>query len=298
MTQPRKAYKTDLTDQQWQLLSPVLDELCPEINHGQKRKVSLREVLNTIFYQARTGCQWDLLPHDLVPKSTAFDYFTNWRDNGTLNAIHQTLLTGIRTTSCNAAGELRDEHPSAGSIDSQSVKGTQACEDRGYDAGKKIKGIKRHIAVDTLGLLLAVTVTIASVQDADGAVGLIGQLTSERQPNLEVIWVDGAYHRYALYKTIDTDKRITWSLEVIKRSDDQKGFVVLPKRWVVERTFAWLDRWRRMSKAYERTQASSEAWVKIASVGRMLRYLSPPGNEPAFKYRRSVAQTPASGLAA
>lgn len=285
MSRSRKSYKSDLTDEQWAVIGPLLNVLCPPAIKGKPREVDLREVLNTIFYQGRSGCQWDMLPHDLLPKSTVYDYFARWRGDGTLDALNRSLVEMIRMASTNSAGKLRDASPSAAAIDSQSVKATQACDDRGYDAGKKISGRKRNIAVDTLGLLMAVVVTVAGVQDSDGAELLVDQLTIDRQPNLEIVWADGGYHRHKLHQYIEDKKGVYWALEIIKRSDDQKGFVLLPKRWVVERTFSWLDRWRRMSKDYEHRTESAEAWVKICSIGRMLRYIKPPENIPPFKYR-------------
>ena len=293
MDQTRRLYKTDLTHQQWAVLGPLLEVMCPPKERGKPRKVDLREVCNTILYQARTGCQWDMLPHDLLPKSTVYEYFARWRDDGTLDAINRSLVELIRIADTNSDGRPRDGSPSAAVIDSQSVESTQACDDRGYDAGKKITGRKRHIAVDTLGLLLAARVTVGSVQDSDAAELLVDQLTIERQENLEVVWADGGYHRHKLYDYIESHRSIYWALEIVKRSDKIKGFILLPKRWVVERTFAWLDRWRRLSKDYERRSVSSEAWIKIGSIGRMLRFIAPPPGIAAFKYRKNATQTDA-----
>lgn len=297
VAEPRKRYRSDLTDAQWLILAPLMDLHCPPINHGHPREVDLREVLNTVFYQARTGCQWDMFPHDLLPKNTVYDYFAKWRKDGTWVAINKALVEAIRMASTNAAGELRDPSPSAAAIDSQSVKGTQACENRGHDVGNEITGRKWHIAVDALGLLLAIVVTVANIQGGVAAQQLMDRLDIRSQPNSEIAWANSGYHRFALYDYIDAKKDVFWSL-IIKRTDDMVGSVLLPKRWVVGRTFAWRDRWRRMSKDYERKSESAEAWVNICSIGRMLRYMAPPGDAKAIRYRPGVDQTEPVAVAA
>jgi putative transposase len=285
MSMERRAYRSDITDEQWQLLGPELERLSPESHLGQPRKVSLREVYNTIQYQARTGCQWDMLPHDLLPKSTVYDYFKKWRDDGTLDQLNRSIARLVRVSE----SENRNEFASAGSIDSKTVPSTQACEDRGYDGGKKITGRKRNIVVDTLGLLMAVSVTVASMDDAMAARGVIPQIDRDVQPRLQLIWADNKYHNHALNEHVETHPLINWKIEVVRRPRGTKGFVLLPRRWVVERTFSWLDRYRRMSKDYERLAESAEAWVKLVSINRMLRYLRPSPDQNPFNYPKKLA---------
>jgi putative transposase len=257
----RKSYPSDLSDEQWKRLEPHLPQ--PRLR-GAPRRVNLREILNGLLYLSRTGCQWRMLPHDLPPWETVYAYFKQWRDDGTWGQLNRELRIEVRLS----AG--RESEPSAAILDSQSVKTTESSGERGYDAGKKVNGVKRHVLVDTLGLILLVKVLTADIQDRDGARILLEQAKGSF-PRLQKIWADGGYAGVL----IDWVKRLCgWVLEIVKRSDRAQGFEVLPHRWIVERTFGWLNRSRRLSKNYERRTASSEAMVYLAMLPLMTRRLA------------------------
>jgi putative transposase len=246
-------YPSNVSNSQWQVISKYLDV-------ERSRKYELREIVNAILYLVKTGCQWRMLPGDFPQWTIVYYYFSVWKQNGILEEIHESLIEKIRKQ------HNKREEPSVGIIDAQSVKSTLvSSQDKGFDAGKKVKGIKRHIIVDTLGLILAVVIQSASVQDRDGAINVIDKLT-ENWKKIIKIFADSGY-RGELIETVKNRFKI--ELEIIKRNELHM-FKVLPKRWIVERTFAWIDTNRRNSKNYERLNQTSVAMVHLSAIRIML----------------------------
>ena len=261
MNTRRQVYPTDLTDAQWLILAPFV---LPPALRGRPREVDLREVLNALFYLLHSGCQWRLLPHDFPKWQTVYYYYRRWQQTGLWFQMNDALRRKVRTAAGHAA------EPSAAILDSQTVKTTEAGGVRGYDAGKKINGRKRHLLVDTLGLVLLVVVHAANIQDYDGA-KLVLQHMKHRLPRLRLIWADSRYPH-----VIDWVRaQCGWMLSIVKRAPGTVGFQVQPHRWLIERTFGWFGRERRLSKEYEQLTACSEALIYATMIRLIVRRLAP-----------------------
>lgn len=269
MLKPDKTYPTDLDCNEWELIAGFF----PQENTtgpGRRNKWPKWLIVNGIFYVARTGCQWRMLPSNFPSWSTVYGYFWKWVKSGLWEQINAVLVKTLRKQ------QGREEQPSAAVIDSQSVKTSEGGEQRGVDVYKQTNGRKRHVMVDTLGLILAVIVTSAAVQDDVGGMLVLQSYFDAVKHNLhnrwcrlKLIWADGAYQR----KTAAIRQQFGWQLSTILRPQNVKGFVVLPRRWVIERTFGWLGRYRRLARDYEHTVRSSRSMVYIASSRRMLRHV-------------------------
>ena len=261
----RKSYPTDLTDEQWELLEALIPKAK---TGGRPRSTDIREVVNAILYILVAGCAWYLLPHDFPNFKTVYHYFREWRLNGIWRKIHEKLRLWVR------AIENRESSPSAAILDSQSVKtATMVNQEVGYDAGKRIKGRKRYLLVDTLGLLIRVVVTGASLPERAGAKLVFEKIKQQQSLNRLIrIWVDAGYRGQDFMKSIMDE--YGWVVETIMRPENMAGFEILPKRWIVERTFGWFNWCRRLSKDYEVLPETSEAMIQIAMIRIMLRRLA------------------------
>ena len=276
-------YPTDLTDEQWAVLEPLL----PAAKRGGRpRSVNLRRVLDTIFYLSKTGCQWAMLPKDLAKPTTANGYFNGWKRDGTWQQVMDALRRQVRV----AAGH--EPEPQKAAIDSQTVKGSEAGGARGYDGGKKVNGRKRHIVVDSLGLLLVCLVTGANADDGTTAPQVLKRLSPEHRSRLDEVRGDGKYNNRSLDRYL-AESKATYRVTVVKRPPGVKGYVHLQYRWVVERTNAWFGKYRRNSKDYERTTESSEAMLRVSMIHLMLRRLRPDASRKIadFRYPRKNKET-------
>jgi putative transposase len=264
MTKSQQIYPTDLNDNQGSKTRPYLPV---KAKTGRPREHGWRKILNGIFYLLQRGCSWRMMPSDLPPWQTVYHYFRVWRQNGTWERLNRLLREKVRLQ----FGKKRQA--SASILDSQSAKTSEGGLERGCDAGKKVTGRKRHTLVDTLGLLLKVVVTAGNVQDRDGAKQLLEDIVEEEQiiRRLKLIWADGSYRGELITWIEDL---FGWKLEIVEKPKEQIGFQALPKRWIVERTFAWLVRQRRLARDYERLPETSASLIDVAMVRLMIHRLA------------------------
>ncbi len=267
------SYPSDVSDDPWALIEPLI----PVYPGGRPRTTNMRDVMDAILYLLRTDCPWRYLPKDFPPRSTVWRYFDEWRFNGTLDRLHDRLRQKVR------AAEKPYSPRTTASVDSQSVDTTSGGEQRGRDNAKNVDGRKRHLVVDSMGLLLAVLVTAADVDDAAAAPELLGRLEGQPVGKVRRMFADSKYHNYALYEWVED--HADWDVDIVRRPKGKKGWVKLPLRWTVERTFAWLGKCRRLTKDREKTVRSSEAYVKLAMISLMLNRLKPKGADATFQYR-------------
>ncbi|MPZ83073.1 MAG: IS5 family transposase [Actinophytocola sp.] len=256
-----------MSDRVWAVLAPLMP-VRDSRKGGAARKFDDRLVLDAIFFVLGSGCQWRMIPRDLLPWDAAYRWYRTWTTDGVWDRVHDAVRDQVRV----AAG--RDRHPSAAVLEAQSIKSSEGGQDRGFDMGKKTAGRKRHLVVDTLGLLLVVIVTAACVQDRPGGRKIL-QMLATRFPSIALVWADGGYANKIDNTMIGWSKeKLRLLLQIVKRSDNVKGFQILPRRWVVERTFGWLVRNRRLARDYERLTANSEAMIKIAMIRLMATRLA------------------------
>jgi len=274
----REPYPSDLTNSQWKLVRPVLPAAKAR---GRPRKYDLREVVNGILYVNSEGCRWRALPHDLPHWRTCYNFFRAFEADGTWAKLVTALRVEVRTK----LG--KDPTPSGACVDSQSAKTASGGEEVGTDGGKRVRGRKRHIVTDTLGLLLAVVVTAANCDDGSTAPRVLSELRAEEFPRLEVVWADSKYRNHALDAWLAAQGRLR--VEVTSRPEGETGFKPLTKRWVVEQAFGCLVRSRRMTRDYERLTTTSAAMVRVACAHRMARRARPPRGKRKFRYKRPPA---------
>jgi putative transposase len=269
-------YPSDTTDDQWRLIETAIP---PQRGSGRPRKTDLRRVVDAIFYISRSGCQYRMLPRDFPPWNTVYYYFAKWKRDGTLEAIHDALREKVRQ-------KERPTERKTASVDSQSTDSHGTREDRAFDGGKKLDGRKRHLVVDSLGLLLAVVVTAGNVSDGAGGIAALSEVDPDDYPELGTVFGDRAYEKAGFPEFVGQWKP-GCRLNVIARKEDDEGFVKLPVRWVVERTNAWLTKNRRLCRSYEHTTSSEVAYIRIAMIHRMARRLSPGPRQMPYRYKRS-----------
>lgn len=268
-------YPSDTTDAQWEIIAAAIP---PQTGRGRPRTTDLRRIIDAISYISRSGCQYRMLPRDFPSWNTVYYYFDKWKKDGTLEAIHDALREQVRE-------EERPTERTTASVDSQSTDSHGAREAREYDGGKKLDGRKRHLVVDSLGLLLAVVVTAGNVSDGVGGIAALSEVDPDDYPDLATVFGDRAYEK-AGFPAFVEEWKAGFELNVIARKADDEGFVRLPIRWVVERTNAWLTKNRRLCRSYEHTVSSEVAYIRIAMIHRMARRLSPSRAQSPFRYER------------
>jgi len=270
-------YPSDTTDDQWEIIEATIP---PQTGRGRPRTIDLRRVIDAIFYISRSGCQYRMLPREFPPWNTVYYYFDKWKKDGTLEGIHDALREQVRE-------KERPAERTTASVDSQSTDSHGSQEAREFDGGKKLDGRKRHLVVDSLGLLLAVVVTAGNVSDAAGGIAALSEVDPEDYPEVDTIFGDRAYEKAGFPAFVEQWKP-GCRLNVIARKEDAEGFVRLPIRWVVERTNAWLTKNRRLCRSYEHTVSSEVAYIRIAMMSRMVRRLSPSSSQSPFRFRKNT----------